>query len=30
MVKVLDLLERLDVSPKNEQFNVKAIEKIYS
>lgn len=27
MVKVLDLLERLDVSPKNEQFNVKAIEK---
>lgn len=27
MVKVLDLLERLDVSPKNEQFNVKTIEK---
>ena len=27
MIKVLDLLERLDVSPKNEQFNVKAIEK---
>ncbi|MBR6536089.1 MAG: Z1 domain-containing protein [Lachnospiraceae bacterium] len=27
MIKMLDLLERLDVSPKNEQFNVKAIEK---
>lgn len=27
MIKVLELLERLDVSPKNEQFNVKAIEK---
>lgn len=27
MIKVLELLERLDVSPKNEQFNVNAIKK---
>lgn len=27
MIKVLELLERLDISPKNEQFNVNAIKK---
>lgn len=27
VIKVLDLIEKLDISPKNEQFNVRAIQK---
>ena len=27
MIKIIDMLEKLDISPKNEQFNVSSIKK---